>query len=190
MMILGITGRAGSGKSSASAYLETYHRFHKTAFADPVKKTVSELFKIPIGYLQDPEEKSKLDPIWKKTRREIMQVFATECMRDHFGADFWTKLMLLSIMDLRYQRGDNIDIVIDDVRFPEEVQMIRDLGGCIILIRRPNNPHEIDQSHVSESLTGVDPDRIVVNSGSLTELYVYTKAACTSLYNMNNTKGN
>jgi len=170
-MLIGLTGRAGSGKSSVSGFLETNYGFHRKAFADPVKKTVSDLFRIPIDCFYDPEEKIKTDPMWNITRRKILQIFGTECIRNHFGADFWVKLMVLDIADLRQREGSGVDIVIDDVRFPEEARMIHDNGGKIISIKRPDNPYEIDQTHISETFKTIPFDKEIINDYSLLSLF-------------------
>jgi len=60
-------------------------------------------------------------------------------------------------------------VVIDDVRFPNEAEMIRRLGGELWLVDRPNVVYEGD--HASEgALADVVPDAVINNSGSLEQL--------------------
>lgn len=65
------------------------------------------------------------------------------------------------------KRGRNV--VIDDVRFPNEAKMIRRLGGELWLVDRPGVVYE--GNHASEgALSEVEPDSLINNSGSLTQL--------------------
>jgi hypothetical protein len=59
--------------------------------------------------------------------------------------------------------------VIDDVRFPNEAAMIRELGGELWRIERPGIAYDGD--HESEGgLEDITPDRVIVNDGSIDQL--------------------
>ncbi len=60
-------------------------------------------------------------------------------------------------------------VVIDDVRFANEVAMIRDLGGELWRIERPSIAY--DGNHSSEGgLEDITPDRVIINDGTITQL--------------------
>lgn len=89
--------------------------------------------------------------------REMYQVFGTEMMRDCLSLSFWTDI------------APTENVIITDVRFPNEVEWLRANGGILIDVVRDNNTAVI-ASHSSESGTGAKPDHIVTNNGSLADL--------------------
>ena len=63
----------------------------------------------------------------------------------------------------------SVDVTFDDVRFPNEAEMIRRLGGELWLVDRPGVVYE--GSHASEgALIDVLPDSVINNSGDLEQL--------------------
>lgn len=146
-MLIGITGRAGEGKTTIAEHLAKHRGFTILSFATPVKEAVSKLFGIPMHVLLDPVKKNQMLPTWGKSARIIMQTFGTECMRNHFGTDFWVNFMVRKI-----DWHASYDIVIDDVRFQEEVDTIVGKGGQMIRVIRPGIPFAIGVEHVSEQI--------------------------------------
>lgn len=165
-MLIGITSRVGEGKTSIAKHLEKNYEFLILSFSTPLKRAVAGLFGIPMITLMDPKLKEHHLPEWDKTSREILQIFATECMRNHFGHDFWIKAMLYELM-----KHSQEHIVIDDVRFQNELDFVYKQEGQMIHVTRPNNPYQINQSHLSEQRLYFDNRIIeVVNDSTLEEL--------------------
>ena len=161
-MIIGITGRAGEGKTSIAKHINARYGYEVVAFAAPLKKAVATLFDIPIHYLNDPILKIERISRWGKSSREIMQTFG-EGMRTLYGQDFWVKLMEDNIRNMA-------DVVIEDVRYPEEASMIQRHGGFLIRVLRPNNPYRISQKHSSEQVDRLVWTEIIANNGTLNQL--------------------
>jgi hypothetical protein len=68
------------------------------------------------------------------TPRIVLQEFGTECMRDGFDNGVWVSL-------LKKQMIDNPgNYVVPDVRFRNEQNMIRDLGGKVWQVKRGKDP--------------------------------------------------
>lgn len=66
-------------------------------------------------------------------------------------------------------------VVIDDVRFPNEADLIRSLGGELWHIERPTA--ELTTSHASEgSLADYSFDRYLLNDSSLSDLVSKTES--------------
>jgi hypothetical protein len=107
-----------------------------------MKQAVSHLFSIPIEkLLGDAEQKNQVDLFWGLSYRQILQRFGTEACRHTFGDDFWEKVLWANHRNMDY------DLVIDDVRFPNEAEAILRKGGIMIEIIRPG----IEQmDHASE----------------------------------------
>jgi GTPase SAR1 family protein len=130
-MIIGFSGLAGAGKTTAANYF-VEQGFRKDAYARVMKQVVSQLFSIPIEkLLGDAEQKNQVDLFWGLSYRQILQRFGTEACRNTFGDDFWEKVMW------SHHRNMDYNLVIDDVRFPNEAEAILRKGGIMIEIVRP-----------------------------------------------------
>lgn len=62
-------------------------------------------------------------------------------------------------------------VVVDDVRFPEEAQMIEQLGGVMVLVLRPGGGSETFAGHASEGALDDWPFKAqLLNDGDLAKL--------------------
>lgn len=136
MQIIGIAGRAGAGKTTVAKALVNHMGYTVLSFASPLKESVMNIFDMTPSQVYSTEGKSTIDPRYNKTPREILQLFGTESIRNIFGNDFWVKKLQKTINELPTNR-----IVIDDVRFKEEAEMILEMGGEIWKIERPEEEH-------------------------------------------------
>ena len=164
-MLIGVTGQIGEGKTSVAEHLRDKHGFLLLSFSTPLKEAVSRLFGIPMSVLTNPVLKTQVIEAFGKSPREIMQIFGTECMRNYFGEDFWVKQMQDQLDQYTHR-----DIVIDDVRFLEEANMIHDYRGLLMRVIRPDNPYAVDKIHVSEHLPDAFTAVILHNEGTLDTL--------------------
>ena len=135
-MIVGICGLIGSGKDTIADHLVQDHNFVKISFADKLKDTVATLFDWDRTLLDGKTEQSRLwreqeDPYWSKelkkkvTPRYVLQVFGTECMRDGFYDGIW-----VSMLKKKVTENPQINWVIPDVRFENEVKVLNDI--CLL----------------------------------------------------------
>lgn len=169
-MLIGILGHMGEGKTAAAKHLQRYHDYKILSFSTALKKAASMLFRVPMESFTNPMLKATPLLEWGLTPRSILQILGTECMRDHFGNDFWVKALLHEIV-ANGAIPPTDDIVIDDVRFPEEIKMVRDLGGKLIRIIRPNNPYLTITTHRSEHVDRNGGYIKVVNNGTIEKLH-------------------
>jgi hypothetical protein len=110
-----------------------------------------------------------------------MQTLGREWGRELVDLEIWTKLAQRKIDYLnKLNSAGNASIagiVITDIRFEGEANWLRQQGGEIWHIRRPNNPNAIPQDHESEmGVTAADGDTLVYNSGSLIDLEIIINA--------------
>lgn len=166
-MLIGVTGRVGEGKTSIAKHLEKNHGFIILSFGIYPKRAVASLFNIPMINLLDPKLKEQVLPEWGMSPREILQIFATDCMRNHFSMDFWVRKLESDFTNNLRGR-----VVIDDVRFKNEMDFIFQYGsGHLIHVNRPDNPYQIDQSHISEQAVYSEyPIIEITNDSTLKEL--------------------
>jgi hypothetical protein len=183
MQLIGMAGYARSGKDTAADAL-TGIGFRRVAFADKLREFM---------YALNPQVLMNDNPRWSaslslrsvidhhgwdgyKTSncsnyiRMLMQHVGTECVRDILGEDIWLNFVLNGL-DI------NEDYVITDVRFPNEVEAIRRMGGRVIYVMRPgivpSNNHASDTTFNPMR----DSDYIVRNDSSIEALHESVLAA-------------
>lgn len=187
MFVIGVTGLAGSGKTEVAKHLISRYGFARVRFADTLKKMIRALGLTTRHVDGDLKEKpcALLDG---KTPRWAMQTIGTEWGRRLISENLWVKAWEKTA---RKSLKKGVSIVADDVRFQNEVAMIRSLGGVVINVTRPGHtvsaaPIQIkwwevwrwfgDRQHASETLR-VEPDIELVNDGSLDHLRVQLDVA-------------
>lgn len=166
--LIGLTGRAGSGKDTAAAYMVHRHNFANVAFADPIRRAIRTIFRLDPMMFDHPFKEQKLDSIGKSPR-ELMQTLGTEWGRNCVHPDIWLLTAREAIQDAWHQ-GQSV--VITDVRFENEAQMIRELSGELWHIIRSDagTPHK----HVSEAgIAFVHGDHHVANNDSIQMLHTH-----------------
>jgi hypothetical protein len=153
--IIGLSGFKRSGKSTFAKELVEKHNFVEYSFAQPLKKMTQDLFEFTNDQLENNKE--VIDNRWGYTPREIFQKMGSEIMRDYipqvfpnfpFQNSFWIQKFIMFCDNFRNNYPDKTGIVISDVRFTDEADMIRKMGGQIIRIEKPDLKN-ID-NHISE----------------------------------------
>lgn len=157
--LIGIAGKEGFGKSTAAKILAK--SLGSKVIIRPMAKPLKEIVKI-LFCLQDNQvygtqkEKNEIVPRFGLTPRQMLQKTGTELFREAFasvfpdiGEDVW-----LVNFETEYLQNQSVTFIVDDVRFPNEVEMIHRLGGFIIFIECPDITST--SSHKSEQLTWED----------------------------------
>lgn len=149
--VIGLSGLAHAGKSTAARWLRDDHGYHILPFAFRLKQMASTI----LTYDQlHSRMKEVPDPLLGgKTPRQFMQLLGTEFGRQLISDTLWVDLWLRDVRRM----PDVARIVADDVRFANEATAIRSLGGIIIEISRDGAGSASGGDHVSETLA-VEPD--------------------------------
>jgi len=143
-MIVGICGLIGSGKGTVADIL-VEQGFAKVSFADKLKDGVATIFGWDRALLEGDTDESRswreqTDDFWTQetgrtiTPRVVLQEFGTECMREGFDNGVWVSLLKKYLLD------NPGYYVVPDVRFRNEQNMIRELGGEIWQVKRGKDP--------------------------------------------------
>ena len=111
-MKLAIIGKMGSGKSTCADYLNKNHNFKILSFGGPVKKYAKEIF-------NDTTKNRKLIQDFAQKIKEIDQ-------------DVWVNYLLRNVKDSE-------NIVIDDLRFPNEYSALEKVGFKFIKLNISDN---------------------------------------------------
>lgn len=164
MKIIGISGKKQAGKDSATEYfisnlLKRYDKCIRIGFADALKDEVVEGCGISREFLEEHKVNFRL----------IMQGWGTDFRRELFSKDYW--LIKLGCKLVEYKNTNTL-IIVPDVRFKNEAQLIRDCNGLLIRIQRDKKAFEELDIHASEcELDSYDEfDYVVDNNGSLQNL--------------------
>lgn len=167
-MIIGLAGYAQSGKDTVAQILVDNYGFRRVAFADKVREFVYEL-----NPPMDPtfKETVTLQTVvnvngWEKAKkfksvRETLQNVGLAA-RTVFGNDFWVKQALREF-------SPEEKIVITDVRFPNEAEMVKRLNGQVWRVLRPGVNAVND--HISETaMNDYEFDFDIYNDSTVTAL--------------------
>lgn len=152
--LIGFTGLKGSGKDTAGQVFVD-HGWKKISFAEPLKAMMRTLLemrgatpKTIYRMLEGDLKEAGSTLLLGNTARHAMQTLGTEWGRDLIDPDLW--------IDTFNRRAHNIlaagdGVVVTDVRFPNEVEAIRKLGGKVFRVNR-GSAHESESLHPSEAM--------------------------------------
>lgn len=204
MILVGISGKIGSGKDVIASYLAREHGFVRVAWADALKDEVRSRLRQTVRRITITDEVTGAlasipdelrwhtdrdqDEAWWDARlfyalwinrspivRSLLQEWGTDLRRaDQPG--YW-----LDAWERRVRKlyGDldspGLRVVVPDTRFPDEAQRILTLGGRLIRVNRPG--HESPAAG-HESETALDGwtrwDAVLENAGTISDLEAQT----------------
>lgn len=160
LRVIGITGRKGSGKDHVAKLIgqiwrsRTDHLYRRLSFATPMKDIVAMVFRVPRHILDlDDHIKTNYKTTWKwadlqtalqehfpehgefVTAREAVQMIGYDVFRCHFSDSVWLRYM---VDELDSQVASCKMVIIADVRFPEEAEMLKGRGALILRVVDPH----------------------------------------------------
>lgn len=127
-MIFGLSGYRGTGKTTLANYLWRHHGFVRVGFSEKLKELAMSLFPLTVQDITDVKKKEKKFQDYDWTPREFL-INLGEFMRYH-DQDYWLRQGLAQCKD------EKKNYVFDDVRFENEYDAIRSVGGKIIRLYR------------------------------------------------------
>ena len=129
LTIIGFTGGKGSGKTTAAQYLQSITPNSAVfSYADPLKQFLMDFMGLSREQVFTLEGKETVDPRYGVTPRRIMEAFGTDFIRAT-TPNFWVVKMSMRLFGTDYDH-----IFIDDIRFDDEAELVRSLGGRVIHI--------------------------------------------------------
>lgn len=187
MDAIGLSGFAQSGKTTAAKYLEERYGFERRHIAEPLRAMLAVLLRangiseaMIDRYLVGDLKDGVIIPEIGKTSRELQISIGTEWGREHVSPDLW--------VDTWVRGAGHKPSMNDSVRFPNEEEGIRSMGGITILIERPGTgPVSFKWGrvgrklydwfgcmwgvHDSERVDRLHPDVVIQNNGTVEDLY-------------------
>jgi hypothetical protein len=183
--LIGLGGHLRSGKDAVADHLVEKHGFVKLGMSDALHEAMLAID--PVIWPTSTAGYESAEEVWRYSEaiaewgyvrtkemfpeaRRLLQKLGTEVGRNMVGENVWVNIMARKIDD---HRGAGHPVVVTGIRFPNEVQMIRELGGRSVWIDRPNlATRGAIAAHASENSVGEqDFDGLIVNDGTLEDLY-------------------
>ena len=188
-MVIGFAGRMRSGKTELAKICQK-NGYKKLYFALPLKQLCADILDISIDELN--RAKNENIPIEITIGKDICEILSEETnipiettteicdgkylhtvrdMLQFIGTDYIRKYNSdWHVNRIREMIEDNVNYVIDDVRFPNEKRMIEELGGDCWFVTRTTLDNI--SNHESEtSITWKDcMNKVIVNNSTLNEL--------------------
>lgn len=172
-VIIGITGKKGSGKSTISNYLANHYGYTEFAFADTLKLTCMRIFKLNSQQLFGTQsDKEQIDNYWNVSPRLIMQEVGYAIREvgkrvpelDHI----WIRSVHRQIELKKYDR-----VIISDVRYENEANSIREYekkGWNVLIIKVDRDSDTNIDTHESES-QNIPCDYLIYNNSTRQVLF-------------------
>lgn len=176
--LIGLTGLAGCGKTTARQFLQENGWQHVKMAG--VLKDMCRVFFDAAGLdsdrcIEGDLKETCLDELMGVSPRHVMQTIGTEWGRGCVHESIWVVLAEKRAADLM---GMGHDVIFDDIRFDNEADMIHSLGGKVVAISGRGG---ISGSHESEN--GVHPDFTIENKSTIERfkndvLYILHRKDC------------
>lgn len=171
-MLVGLCGKKESGKSAVSDYLLQFgFGFECRSLATPLKAVAEIIFGFDEAQLYG-DQKETVDPRYGFSARYALQHLGTEVVRG-IHPDAWVYAWARTLTTVH----EKSSVVVDDVRFPNEIRAIKDRGGIILKLHKVGESVEFD-GHASEDTDVLEADiDIYAEAGDLAGLYDKVVAA-------------
>lgn len=165
-IVIGISGFGGNGKTSVSDFFIQAHGFKRVSFADPIRKMLMALG-IEEDDLRNPEKKNEPHPrLMGKTPVQAMETLGTAWGRDMIHPNLWVNHFMHSGQGRPF-------LICDDVRYANEVEAIRQMGGMNFKLVVPGKEPVRGTDFSVEKLV-VDQEIInIIGQTRLKDIYSY-----------------
>ena len=147
--LIAVFGAAQSGKSTLAEALAENAWIKREKFAAVLYEVLSILIGTPAEELIEISGAEKETPrpeLCGKSIRTFLQLLGTEFGRDMIGPDLWANAIIPKILR---NAQEGLLTVIDDMRFANELRVVRGLDGLVVRVTRPG--HQVTHTdHASE----------------------------------------
>lgn len=169
MKLIGFTGKMGSGKSTAIQCIKEIqrHPVYTLKFAQPlydmqdyIYGRIESVHRKPASFIKD---------------RKLLQFLGTDWGRQLISPTLWTDLWKAQAQQI-LNNNTGLIVVADDIRFDNEAELVRSMGGHIIQVESSKSVERIDTKsgfagHASESGVSLNNvDYILENNGTIDDL--------------------
>ena len=172
-------GVKGSGKTTCAKYLVEKYKFMEKSFGECLKRACQIIFLLSDRQILGTQiEKETPDSKWFDcTPRKMLQYLGTDLLRNQMyiimpelKCDIFIRHMLLWHQN-QLSKNSDISLVISDVRFQNEADFVKFLGGNVVKLIKENTNDNID-THASEIEINniINYDFIITNNNTVDSL--------------------
>jgi hypothetical protein len=177
-MIIGFSGKKGSGKTTAAKYaLGMLPGAELINFKTGLIKEMKERLKETLEHISYEMDRD-IDWLFEQKPpviRALMRDYGTLVRRGD-NPDYWTQRWLENT-------AWSGNVIVDDIRFLNESSTVRNQGGIIIRVAR-SVPEDGDTHQSEIEMDQIHPDFVITNDGTVEELYAQVdKLMQTIVYN-------
>ena len=156
-MIIGISGKKRSGKDTIYRLIKELKGIHplRAAFGDQIKEEVAGITGVDVEHIEENKEHF----------RPMLQWWGSDFRRHYNGESYWLDKMLAKMQTIA---GKEV-LVVTDVRYPNEAELVKKAGGIMIRVDRRTG---LEDAHSSENLLDDFDgfDYRLTNNGTLFDL--------------------
>jgi len=162
-MIIGISGKLGVGKTTLSQQLsQLIDKSTILSFSDAIKREVAQLFEISLDEVYNNKNLIVHNNLFRRqagmsedamTIRGLLQWYGTDVVKLK-DERYWIRKMEENIINCR----EDI-IIIDDVRYPDEADFVKEHDGINILINPYPEYSPCNTSNELQHSTEISMDR-------------------------------
>ena len=139
-MIIGISGKKRSGKDTVYELIRMLKQGDgiyplRAAFGDQIKEEVAGVTGVDLKHIEEHKERF----------RPMLQWWGADFRRHYKGESYWLDKMLAKMETIT---GREV-LVITDVRYPNEAELVKRAGGIMIRVDRRTG---LEDAHSSENL--------------------------------------
>ncbi len=166
MIIIGIHGKARTGKTTSADYLAK-KGYWCTSFAWRVYKTVQVMFNLKDHELHDDYKLIK-HPKWGMTLREMLVLVGHTMARELYSPDIWMEHVQDELDAVKKSGGVKV-FVVTDIRYLDEVDWLKAQGGLLVILER-----DVDSisNHITEKgIPKEYADYIIKNKDDIEDFY-------------------
>ena len=179
-ILIGLTGKQGTGKDTVGEILIRDYGFKRHAFADPVREMALAInpWIVERDEMGDQSAEVRLADVvaafgWDQAKRlfpetrRLLQAIGTDAVRNIIGQNTWIDLAMSRVSE-ELVAGNRV--IITDVRFRNEAEAIQLIGGDVIKLIRDGVAGS-NTTHVSETeLDSIVPDVEIDNNHTVADL--------------------
>lgn len=132
-VLIAICGFKGSGKSTVASRIRWQLNARRVRFAGPLKGMLAA-FGLTEDEIEGGLKEAPCEKLCGKTPRHAMITLGTEWGREMIGPDIWTRAWERAAKSALDQ---GLDVITEDLRFPNEFEAVRRLGGLVLRVVRP-----------------------------------------------------
>jgi len=174
--IIALCGYKGSGKDTVAEYLVDKYKYNHYKISEKLKEVIKLLFNLDDNDLE--KNKDKINDKWGIEPRKIMQFIGTDMFQyklqeifPNIEKNFWIKSLFTDEL-INKIKNEDYRIVISDLRFLHEYNLISNIGVSYIILKVNNSSLKKNDKHISENeFNNIPINDIILNNSSIQQLY-------------------